>query len=83
MDPTTYIKMKIYKNHYLLAMVELALIRASTGPEAIESRMPYISIFPPKLCSIHLCIPEVTVNEFSIHKRTHRKNRKEKKKKKD
>lgn len=35
-------------------IVEFSLTRASTGPEAIESNMPYISIFPPKLCNIHL-----------------------------
>lgn len=35
-------------------MVEFLLTRASTGPEEIASKMPYISIFPPKLCNIHL-----------------------------
>jgi tetrahydrodipicolinate N-succinyltransferase len=25
-----------------------------TGPEPIESKTPYISILPPKLCSMHL-----------------------------
>lgn len=24
------------------------------GPDEIASRMPYISMFPPKLCNIHL-----------------------------
>lgn len=37
-----------------LAIVEFLLVRASTGPDAIESKIPYISIFPAKLCSIHL-----------------------------
>lgn len=75
MDPTMYIRMKGHNNQYLLAMVEFALIRASTGPEAIASKTPYISIFPPKLCSIHLCIAEATVNKFPFHKPTHRKYR--------
>lgn len=32
-----------------LAIVDFSLNRASTGPEAIESRIPYISMFPAKL----------------------------------
>lgn len=37
-----------------LTIVEFSLVRASIGPEATESIVPYISILPPKLCSIHL-----------------------------
>lgn len=37
-----------------LAMVDFSLFRASIGPEAIESKIPYISMFPAKLCNIHL-----------------------------
>lgn len=37
-----------------LTIVEYGLLRASIGPEAIESKMPYISTFPAKLCSMHL-----------------------------
>ena len=35
-------------------MVGFLLTWASTGPVEIASKMPYISIFPPKLCNIHL-----------------------------
>lgn len=35
-------------------MVEFALRRASTDPDPTESRIPYISKLPAKLCSIHL-----------------------------
>ena len=37
-----------------LTIVEYGLLRASIGPDAIESKMPYISTFPAKLCSMHL-----------------------------
>lgn len=37
-----------------LTIVEFSLVRASTGPDAIESKIPYISIFAAKLCSMHL-----------------------------
>jgi hypothetical protein len=37
-----------------LAIVEFSLLRASTGPDAIASKIPYISMFAAKLCSIHL-----------------------------
>ena len=37
-----------------LAIVEFSLLRASTGPDATESKIPYISLFPAKLCNIHL-----------------------------
>lgn len=37
-----------------LAIVEYGLLRASIGPDAIESKMPYISTFPAKLWSMHL-----------------------------
>lgn len=50
--------------HTQHTMVELSLVRASTGPEDIASNMPYISIFPPKLCNRHLMYVQPTVNIF-------------------
>ena len=49
-----------------LTIVEYGLLRASIGPDAIESKMPYISTFPAKLCSMHLWI-EIHVIEAKIH----------------
>ena len=40
--------------NHKLAIVEFSLVRASTGPDATASKIPYISIFPAKLCSMHL-----------------------------
>jgi hypothetical protein len=45
-------------------MVEFSLMQASTGPEDIASNMPYISIFPPKLCNRHLMHVQPTVKIF-------------------
>lgn len=62
-------------------MVEFSLVRASTGPEEIASRMPYISIFPPKLCSIHLMHIKVdqVVHIFTIKLKSHYRKKKKKK----
>lgn len=35
-------------------IVEFSLVRASIGPDATASNIPYISIFAAKLCSMHL-----------------------------
>lgn len=48
------IKEKKIVSYNRLAMVEFALRRASIGPDPTESTIPYISMFPAKLCSIHL-----------------------------
>lgn len=32
------------------------------GPDEIESSMPYISMFPPKLCNMHLDWANLSVN---------------------
>lgn len=56
-----------------LAIVELTLERASTGPDAIASNIPYISMFPAKLCSIHLSsiIPNQWRNTKKANKKMH------------
>jgi hypothetical protein len=53
---TSYTCLEQYLDFLIVehTMVEFSLMWASTGPKEIESKVPYISIFPPKLCNIHL-----------------------------
>lgn len=48
-------------------IVEFSLARATIGPDASVSNTPYISIFPPKLCNIHLIYIRIT-KENEQHK---------------
>lgn len=50
------------QERFELAIVEFSLESASTGPEAIASKIPYISMFPAKLCSIHLQCRTIIIN---------------------